>query len=111
MNFHSAARDFIIRLINLQKHIPASYKRIDQITVIKCLDTLESYLDFYPYETDQKMRFFWNKHRYRIRILMPSVKHPAYAKLLIEFEHLDSFANSEQENAIWQPIANALSKF
>lgn len=111
MKYHQQARDYITRLINLQIHMPDRYKRIDRTAVSKSILILENYLSAYTYDTDQKMRTFWAKHRYEIKILLPSRQHSAFEKLLIEFEHLDDFASQDPELAIWQPIVQALSKF
>lgn len=111
MTFSEQARDYIFRLINLQKHMPDQYKRIDRTAVHNSIRTLENQLGAYPYETEQKMRRFWRKHRYEIKILLPSIHHSAFEKLLVEFNHFDEYANLDQEIAIWKPIANALSKF
>ena len=109
MSFHQQARDYIHRLVNLQKFMPKEYKRIDQVTVIQSMDTLEKYLDFYAYDTDHKMRTFWRKHRWRIKILLPRKEHSAFEKLLVEFEHLDSYAASDMQTEIWQSIVQNLN--
>lgn len=111
VEFHEYARDYICRLINLQRHIPDRYKRIDRTAVYKSIMVLENQLDAYPYDTERKMRMFWRKHRYEIKLLLPSRSHSAFEKLLVEFEHYDAFTNQNPEVAIWQPIANALGKF
>lgn len=111
MTFPEQARDYIFRLINLQKHMPERYKRIDRISSHNAIRTLENQLGAYPYDTDEKMRRFWRKHRYEIKILLPSAHHSAFEKLLIEFNHFDEYANLDQEIAIWKPISTALSKF
>jgi molybdopterin-guanine dinucleotide biosynthesis protein A len=108
MQFHQEARNYIGRLINLQRHIPKQYKRIDQVTVIKSIDTLETYLAFYPYNTDPKMRTFWRKHRHRIQILLPRKDHSAFAKLLVEFERLDSYAQEDADVAVWDTVTSAI---
>jgi len=109
--FHRDARAYITRLINLQRHVPGKYKRIDRAAVSKSIDKLETLLAFYPYNNDLKMARFWRTYRYHIRILLPTNKHPAFSGLLIEFEHFDSIANYEDENAIWNHVASALNKF
>ncbi|HAX95622.1 MAG TPA: hypothetical protein DCY35_03750 [Prolixibacteraceae bacterium] len=110
MSFHEQARDYIHRLLKLQKFMPKEYKRIDQVTVIQAMDTLEKYLDFYAYDTDQKMRTFWRKHRWRIKILLPRKEHSAFEKLLVEFERLDSYAASDMQADIWQSLVQSLNQ-
>lgn len=111
MSFHTAAREYIERLIRLQRNVPPQYKRIDQSAVHESIDKLEMLLSFYPYNEESKMKRFWRKYRYHIRILIPTNRHPAFAKLLVEFELLDSYAEADKENLIWHTVASALSKF
>lgn len=111
MSFHAAAREYIERLIRLQRNVPPQYKRIDQSAVHESIDKLEMLLSFYPYNEESKMKRFWRKYRYHIRILIPTNRHPAFAKLLVEFELLDSYAEADKENLIWHTVASALSKF
>lgn len=111
MSFHAAAREYIERLIRLQRNVPQQYKRIDQSAVHESIDKLEMLLSFYPYNEESKMKRFWRKYRYHIRILIPTNRHPAFAKLLVEFELLDSYAEADKENLIWHTLASALSKF
>ncbi len=111
LNFHTAARDYIERLIRLQRNVPHQYKRIDQTSVHNSIDKLETLLTFYTYNEESKMIRFWRKYRYHIRILLPSNRHPAFAKLLVEFELLDSYAGDDNENIIWNTVASVLGRF
>jgi hypothetical protein len=111
MSYQTAARDYIERLIHLQRHVPRQYKRIDQGFVNESITKLENQLSFFPYKEESQMIRFWQKYRYNIRILLPTNRHPAFAKLLVEFELLDSFASADKENQVWQAVSTALSKF
>lgn len=108
--FYQSARDYINRLIHMQRHmLRYEYKRVDHATVVRSIDTLETLLSFYKYDTNEKMTRFWRKYRYQIRMLLPTARHPGYSKLLAEFESLDSLAN-ESKFEIWQSVSLSLSR-
>lgn len=111
VSFHAAAREYIEKLIRLQRNVPPQYKRIDQSAVHESINKLETLLSFYAYNEDSKMIRFWRKYRYHIRILIPTNRHPAFTKLLMEFELLDSYTEADKENLIWHTVASALGKF
>jgi hypothetical protein len=109
--FYRDARAFITRLINLQRHIPAKYKRSDMAAMLKCMVAIERQLSFYPYDSDLKMKRFWTANRNAIRLILPTNRHPAFAKMITEFEQFDSIAIAEYENTIWNTVASAFNKF
>jgi 4-hydroxyphenylpyruvate dioxygenase-like putative hemolysin len=84
--FAQEAREYIEKLIRLQKKIEEKgYRYIDHAAVKQARTHLKKQLDFYPYETDEKMRRFWDNHRDEIRGLIPSESHRCYNKLMSEF--------------------------
>lgn len=109
--FHRDARDYINRLINLQRHMPAKYQRADMGAVHKCMEEIGRQLSFYPYDTDTKMKRFWCANRNAIRLMLPTNRHPAFAKMIAEFERFDTEACAVNENAVWMPIVNAFCNF
>lgn len=84
--FACEARAFIEKLIRLQKKIEEKgYRRIDQKTVIQARIHLKNQLEAYPYNTDEKMRGFWDNNRNEIRELIPGESHRCFKKLMHEF--------------------------
>lgn len=84
--FAQEARIYIEKLIRLQKKIEEKgYRRIDQGAVIQARKHLKNQLEFYPYNTDEKMRGFWDHHRNEIRVLIPAESHRCFKKLMNEF--------------------------
>lgn len=62
--FATEARQYIEKLIRLQNKIEQKgYRRIDQAAVIQARKHLKNQLEFYPYNTDEKMRCFWEHNR------------------------------------------------
>jgi hypothetical protein len=110
-SFHRDARDYITRLMNLQRHMPAKYQRADMGAVHKCMEEIGRQLSFYPYDTDQKMSRYWCANRNAIRLMLPTNRHPAFAKMIAEFERFDTEASAADENAVWIPVVNALCNF
>lgn len=87
--FANEARQFIEKLIRIQRVIERKgYKRIDQPAVSKAREHLSKQLEFYPYDTDEKMKGFWERNQPEIRTLIPSETHPAFRKLMTEFINL-----------------------
>ena len=84
--FAQEARKYIEKLIRLQTKIEEKgYRRIDQATVIQARKHLKNQLEFYPYNTDDKMRGFWENNRDEIRALIPAESHRCFKKLMNEF--------------------------
>lgn len=84
--FAQNARQYIEKLIRLQKKIEEKgYRRIDQGAVIQARKHLKKQLEFYPYNTDEKMRGFWEHNRNEIRALIPAESHRCFKKLMNEF--------------------------
>ncbi|MDP2058178.1 MAG: hypothetical protein Q8J97_00455, partial [Flavobacteriaceae bacterium] len=74
--FAQEARCYIEKLIRLQKKIEEKgYRRIDQGEVIQARTHLKKQLEFYPYNTDDLMRGFWDHNRNKIRALIPGESH------------------------------------
>lgn len=104
------ARDFIEKLIRMQQRMLPQYQRADSASVAAAILKLGGYLSYYPYNCDEKMARFWRKNRYEIRILLPTYRHPAHAKLLTEYEHFDSYAHADRQVVVWQSVCQAINK-
>jgi len=84
--FAQEARQYIEKLIRLQKKIEEKgYRRNDQGAVIQARKHLKKQLEFYPYNTDEKMWRFWENNRDEIRALIPAESHRCFKKLMNEF--------------------------
>lgn len=89
--FAQDARQYIEKLIRLQKKIEEKgYQRVDQAAVIQARKHLKKQLEFYPYNTNEKMRGFWEHNRDQIRALIPSDSHRCFKKLMKEFINLQN---------------------
>jgi hypothetical protein len=89
--YASQARKFIRKLIQIQQVVDRKgYVRNDQPAVRQSREHLKRYLDYYRYDTDEKMRGFWDRNREHIRTLLPSDTHPAYESLIHEFISLEN---------------------
>lgn len=87
--FAQEARLYIEKLIRLQIKIEEKgYRRIDQGTLIQARKHLKNQLEFYPYNTDEKMRGFWEHNQNEIRALIPGEFHRCFKKLMNEFINL-----------------------
>lgn len=84
--FAQEARLYIEKLIRLQNKIEEKgYQRINQVEVSQARSHLRKQLGFYRYETDEKMRGFWEYNRDEIRALIPGESHRCFKKLMNEF--------------------------
>lgn len=84
--FAKEARQYIEKLIRLQKKIEEKgYRRIDQDAVVQARKQLNNQLKFYSYNTDEKMRGFWERNNDKIRALIPAESHRCFKKLMNEF--------------------------
>ena len=89
--FAQEARIFIEKLIRLQKKIEEKgYRRQDQGIVIQARKHLKKQLEFFPYNTDDKMKGFWEQNRDEIRALIPAESHRCFQKLMNEFMNLQN---------------------
>ena len=89
--FATEARQYIEKLIRLQKKIEEKgYRYIDHEAVQQARQHLKNQLEFYPYDSDEKMRSFWDRHRNEIRGLIPSQSHRCFKKLMTEFINLQN---------------------
>lgn len=84
--YYQQARQFIEKLISLQRGMKSQgFVRHDYGAVIQSIDELEKYLNTYRYDTDDKMRSFWQRKENHIRTLLPGQKHSAFKSILNEF--------------------------
>jgi len=85
------ARQYITKLIRIQRTLDKKgYLRVDQPVVRQNINHLSKYLNYYRYETDEKMHGFFIRNRERIRLLIPNPTYPGYTKLLNEFYMLQN---------------------
>jgi hypothetical protein len=90
--YASKAKSYILKLIRIQKAMrKQGLVRHDIAAVARSIDHLENYLNFYKYDTDEKMYRFYTQNIDRIRLLLPSEKHQDYQKLLQEFIDLKDY--------------------
>lgn len=84
--FCKEARAYVMKLIRIQTYlIKKGYRRPDQQTVIEAIEHLKKYLNYYRYDSDEKMRNFFDRNHDRIRTLIPGENYPGYEKLMNEF--------------------------
>lgn len=87
--YHEEARNFIEKLIRLQKGIKsAGYVRKDFGAVSQSISELKRYLDYYKYDTDEKMKAFWKSKAQHIRNILPKPTYKGYEKIMGEFDKL-----------------------
>jgi hypothetical protein len=80
------ARQFITKLINMQKGMKKQgFIRHDYSAVSQSITELEKYLKAFKYDSDEKMRGFWNRKENHIRNLIPGQNHPAFKTIINEF--------------------------
>jgi len=83
------AKQYIRKLINIQNKIEnKGYQRIDQAAVRQAKEHLKKYLDYYNYDSDDKMRGFFERNHDRIKTLIPNENYPGFQKLMNEFMNL-----------------------
>ncbi len=89
--FFQDARRYIMKLIRIQTYLlKKGYARVDQPTVMEAIAHLRKYLEYYRYDSDDKMKGFFEKNHDRIRALIPGESYPGYKKLMNEFMNLQN---------------------
>jgi hypothetical protein len=84
--YAAEARAYIEKLIRLNKKMyEKGYRRQDQGAVNQARKHLKNQLEFYPYDTEIKMKVFWRLNYGKIRLLIPSESHRCFKKLMNEF--------------------------
>ena len=84
--YYQQARQFIEKLIRLQRGMKKQgFVRHDYGAVSQSIGELEKYLKAYPYDSDDKMRSFWQRKETYIRTLLPGQNHAAYQSIINEF--------------------------
>jgi hypothetical protein len=84
--YASDAKRYILKLIHIQNKIEKKgYRRIDQASVRQAREHLSRYLNYYKYDSDEKMRSFFDRNRDKIKILIPNESYPGFKKLMNEF--------------------------
>ena len=84
--YATQARVFIRKLIRMQQEMERKgLVRHDQPAVRHSREHMKLYLDYYRYDTDQKMRGFFARNIDYIRTLLPGDSHPGFKKLMDEF--------------------------
>ena len=84
--YYQDARKFIEKLIKLQKGMKKrNMVRHDYGAVSQSIDELQRYLKFYKYDTDEKMRVFWENKLQLIRNLLPGQNYRGYQKIMNEY--------------------------
>lgn len=84
--YYQQARQFIEKLIRLQRGMKSQgFVRHDYGAVSQSIGELEKYLKTYRYDSDDKMRSFWQRKEEHIRILLPGQNHPGYQNIIDEF--------------------------
>lgn len=89
--FFKDSRTYIMKLIRIQTHLlKKGYSRADQSTVLESLAFLKNQLSYYRYDSDDKMKSFFERHHDRIRALIPNESYPGFKKLMNEFMNLQN---------------------
>lgn len=89
--FFKDARAYIMKLIRIQTYLlKKGYARADQPTLMESLTFLKNQLSYYRYDSDDKMRSFFDRHHDQIRILIPNESYPGFRKLMNEFINLQN---------------------
>lgn len=84
--YHEEARQFIEKLIRLQKTIKEKgYVRRDFGAVNQSMNELTKYLNYYKYDTDEKMKTFWSSKQVHIRNILPRKTYKGYEKIMKEY--------------------------
>ncbi|MBV5313789.1 MAG: hypothetical protein JZU47_10870 [Prolixibacteraceae bacterium] len=85
------AKRYILKLINIQNHIEKKgYRRIDQAAVRQAKEHLRKYLEYYKFDSDEKMRGFFERNHDKIKTLIPTESYPGFKKLMNEFINLQN---------------------
>lgn len=89
--YYQRARAYIEKLIRIQAHLEKkNYLRTDQCQVKAAIAHLRKYLNYYRYDSDEKMRGFFARNQQQIRTLIPHRNYPGYQKLMTEFSDLQN---------------------
>ena len=89
--YATEAKQYIRKLIHIQQNIEKKgYVRVDQFAVIQAREHLDKYLSFYKFETDDKMKSFFERNKDRVRTLIPNESYPGFKKLINEFINLQN---------------------
>lgn len=84
--FFKDARSYIMKLIRIQTYLlKKGYSRQDQMTILEAIAHLKKYLNFYRYDSDEKMKCFFAHNHDRIRTLIPGENYPGFKKLMNDF--------------------------
>lgn len=85
------AKKYILKLIHIQNVIEKKgYLRADQAAIRHAREHLTKYLNYYRFDTDDKMRSFFDRNRNEIKTLIPTPNHPGFKKLMEEFNNLQN---------------------
>jgi len=106
MNYLTETRNFVDELMKIQKYIrdKKQYQRADQRYLNKVMEDIESYFKLHLVDTENKMLRFWELNWRKVKILLPSVRYPGFAKLLIKFEEIDTYTKNEIWNSLTQKL-------
>jgi hypothetical protein len=89
--YAAEAKKYILKLIHIQKVIEGKgYRRADQAAVRQAREHLNKYLNYYRYDSDEKMRVFFERNHDRIKTLIPNEDYPGFKKLMNEFINLQN---------------------
>ncbi|HET6558100.1 MAG TPA: hypothetical protein VFG54_12345 [Prolixibacteraceae bacterium] len=84
--FCKDARAYIMKLIKIRTYLlKEGYTGEDQPIIVEAIEHLKRYLEYYRYDSDDKMRSFFYYNNDRIRALIPGENYPGYQKLMNEF--------------------------
>lgn len=84
--FFKEARAYIVKLIRIRTYlIKEGYTSEDQPIILQAIAHLKKYLNYYRYDSDDKMKSFFERNQDRIRALIPGENYPGYQKLMNEF--------------------------
>lgn len=88
-SYHEEAREFVDKLLDIQRTIRKKYPEHRSPGVAKAITEAMKGFDIYNTRTDAGMLGYWNRYRCAIRFLIPGNQYSGYQKLQEEFETLE----------------------
>lgn len=101
MSYHVEAREFVDKLIRIERHLMRKYALANHRGVVNALTQLKIGFDIYNTHSDEGMRKYWIRFREAIKYCIPGRSYSGYETLKKEFERLD-------EADVWKSVSESL---
>jgi hypothetical protein len=101
MSYHTEAREYIDRLVRIQRFLVNKYPNRDHKAILNSLTIIRIGYDTIDTRKDSGMMKFWKRFREAIEYLIPGKDYSGYEKLRKEFEALDQVE-------VWQMVSHSL---